>query len=345
MEVRPPGLTLAHRSHVDLRMESGARLVFGSCTRVGPAPHSDWISAACRSGVRGRRGECLARGGEPLGSSRFWASARFGDAPAGMWAGPMQPDSRPRAPFKLHRGSSLAYSETAKRAWLCTLSPDVLESISRASFPVYYPSKALLFVEGQPATGVFFICDGTVRLSYGGRITIGRVQGTDVLGLSACLSGSCHQFRAEAESPSKINFVPRRAFLRLIRKYGELALPLARAMCADFEMTRHVIDDIAMHPTAREKFARLLLSLPALHGLAVPNEIVIRHVPTHEDLARMIGLSRETVTRLFADFKRRGLVRVQGSTVVVTALTALLEAAGKGWTGAMPDEQSSAADS
>jgi CRP/FNR family transcriptional regulator len=38
---------------------------------------------------------------------------------------------------------------------------------------------------------------------------------------------------------------------------------------------------------------------------------------THEEIAEMIGSSRETVTRLFASFKRQGLVEVRGSTLVI----------------------------
>jgi CRP/FNR family transcriptional regulator len=46
---------------------------------------------------------------------------------------------------------------------------------------------------------------------------------------------------------------------------------------------------------------------------------------THEEIAETIGSSRETVTRLFADFKRRGLVEVHGATLVITDKTRLLE--------------------
>jgi CRP/FNR family transcriptional regulator len=38
---------------------------------------------------------------------------------------------------------------------------------------------------------------------------------------------------------------------------------------------------------------------------------------THEEIAQMIGASRETVTRLFADFKKKQLLEVKGSTVVI----------------------------
>ena len=43
----------------------------------------------------------------------------------------------------------------------------------------------------------------------------------------------------------------------------------------------------------------------------------------HEEIAQMIGASRETVTRLFADFKRKQLLRVKGSTLIIKDKTGL----------------------
>jgi CRP/FNR family transcriptional regulator len=44
---------------------------------------------------------------------------------------------------------------------------------------------------------------------------------------------------------------------------------------------------------------------------------------THEEIAQMIGASRETVTRLFSDFKKKKLVQMKGSSIVISNRPAL----------------------
>jgi len=48
---------------------------------------------------------------------------------------------------------------------------------------------------------------------------------------------------------------------------------------------------------------------------------------THEEIAQMIGTSRETVTRLFAEMKKREIVQTKGSTLVIRNTAALCEIA------------------
>ena len=49
----------------------------------------------------------------------------------------------------------------------------------------------------------------------------------------------------------------------------------------------------------------------------------LKLVLTHEEIAQMIGTSRETVTRLFADLKKRQIVQTKGSTLVIRNKSAL----------------------
>jgi CRP/FNR family transcriptional regulator len=62
--------------------------------------------------------------------------------------------------------------------------------------------------------------------------------------------------------------------------------------------------------------ARFLLDWCVNHGEGNP-EIRATLTLTHEEIAQMIGASRETVTRLFADFKKKELLQIKGSTLIV----------------------------
>jgi len=73
---------------------------------------------------------------------------------------------------------------------------------------------------------------------------------------------------------------------------------------------------IGLSHSAGEKLARFLLDLAADHE-ATKGDIKLTLTLTHEEIAQMIGASRETVTRLFSDFKRKQLLQIKGSTLII----------------------------
>ncbi len=79
---------------------------------------------------------------------------------------------------------------------------------------------------------------------------------------------------------------------------------------------------IGLSHSAAEKFARFLLEQASDSG-KTEGEVCLTLTLTHEEIAQMIGSSRETVTRLFSDFKKRQLVQVKGSMIVVQETAAL----------------------
>jgi CRP/FNR family transcriptional regulator, cyclic AMP receptor protein len=79
---------------------------------------------------------------------------------------------------------------------------------------------------------------------------------------------------------------------------------------------------IGLSRSAGEKLARFLLDLVADDDDEKGN-VRFTLTFTHEEIGQMIGASRETVTRLFADFKKKQLLLVRGSTVIIKNKVAL----------------------
>src|SRR2546427_10146606 len=76
--------------------------------------------------------------------------------------------------------------------------------------------------------------------------------------------------------------------------------------------------------SSAEKLAKFLLDWSSQHGQQEQDgEIRLKLPLTHEEIVQMIGASRETVTRLLAEFKKKQLVRVKGSTLVIRNRAAL----------------------
>lgn len=207
----------------------------------------------------------------------------------------------------------------------CNLSPAVLKQFSAISHQTTFPADATLFVEGQNPRGVFLLCTGKVKLSTSsrdGKVLILKMAGAgEMLGLSAAISGSEYELTAETAVPCQVNFV-REPLLDLLARYGEAGLRSAQALSREFQSAYRDIHDLILARSSAGKLAKLLLSWtpPAATGM---KEIRVRSGLTHEEMAQMIGASRETVTRLLSDLKKKQLIRLEGSTLVIRNRTAL----------------------
>jgi CRP/FNR family transcriptional regulator len=207
----------------------------------------------------------------------------------------------------------------------CSFSPDVMRSFANLGHHSVFPAGSVLFVEGQVPRGVFLLCSGKVKLSTTsreGKILILRIaEAGEVLALSAVIAGSACELTAETAAPCLVNFIERDALMRFLAKNGEAGLHSAQVLSREFQEAYKDLHDLVLARSSANKLARLLLSwTPAQSNGA---EIRIRSGLTHEEMAQMIGSSRETVTRLMTDMKRKQFIRLDGSTLVIRNRTAL----------------------
>jgi CRP/FNR family cyclic AMP-dependent transcriptional regulator len=210
----------------------------------------------------------------------------------------------------------------------CDLAPAALAGLDAISSAAVYPKGAILFVEGQEPRGVFVICNGRVKLSatsVGGKSLILRMaEAGEVIGLPGTISGKPYEAMAEAQEPIQANFIPRKPFLEFLRTHGEVALRVAETLSDIYYATYREVRCLGLSGSVEEKLARFLLDFTAGHASGNGQTRSVMTL-THEEIAETIGSSRETVTRLFTDFKRKGFVQVHGSTLVIADETALRE--------------------
>jgi CRP/FNR family transcriptional regulator len=134
--------------------------------------------------------------------------------------------------------------------------------------------------------------------------------------LPATVTGKPYELTADVLEPTQANFISRKNFLDFLREYGEVALRVAQQLGETYHAAVAEMRSIGLSHSAGEKLARFLLDWCANHGEGAP-EIRSTLTLTHEEIAQTIGASRETVTRLFADFKKKRLLQVKGSTLIV----------------------------
>jgi CRP/FNR family transcriptional regulator len=210
---------------------------------------------------------------------------------------------------------------TAKNVgFFCNLSTPATQALDAAKYTTAFPRGAVLFVERQLAGGVFIVCQGRVKLAMNSRdgkgVILKVVGGGETLGVSAAVSGKAYELSAETLDPSQISFIKRGEFLRLMREHPEITLRVIEQLSAKYNFACREIRSLGLSRCAAEKFAKLLLDWSSTN-LRAGGKSTIHVTFTHDDIAQMIGCSRETVTRLLTEFKRKQLVVMHGCSLTI----------------------------
>jgi CRP/FNR family transcriptional regulator, cyclic AMP receptor protein len=224
------------------------------------------------------------------------------------------------SPYGMNIVESCATCKLRGQRAFCNLPSATLGSLEKLKYTTAYPKGAVLFVEGQTPRGLFMLCQGSVKLSVcasDGKTLILRIaEAGEVLGLGAAVSGKPYEATAETQEPCQVNFIKGEGLARLMREHNELALRVAEHLSETYAIACQEIRALMLPRSAAERLARLLLEWPVKAGdPRHPGRLTL--ALSHEEIAQMIGTSRETVTRTFADFKKKALIQRNGSTVII----------------------------
>ena len=219
-----------------------------------------------------------------------------------------------------------AQKPTATERTFCDLPAVVAEAVEQAALTTTYPTGAVLFAEGQAPRGVFLVRRGRVKLSIcgsDGRTLILRIVDPGCpLGVAAVISGREYEATAETQEPCEISFLRHSDFLRFMRLHGEFALWATQHVSQDYAGTCREIRDLMLSDSASEKLARLLVGWLD-QNTESGNSGQVKLALTHEEIGQMIGTTRETVSRLFAGFKKQHLIQQNGCTLLIPNRVAL----------------------
>ncbi len=208
----------------------------------------------------------------------------------------------------------------------CNLSLRAGQRLNEIKSTAVYPKGAMLFIEGQQPRGVFVLCLGKAKLSTSSRegktIITKLSESGDVLGLNAVVSNRPYEVTAEMMEPGQANFIPRDSLLQFLKEFPEVALAVSQQLSRNYYVAYEEIRTLGLAASPTEKFAKLLLSW-STKGTQDDGSSQVKLTLTHEEIAEIIGTTRETVSRLFSEFKKKQLFQLKGATLVIRSRFAL----------------------
>ena len=192
-----------------------------------------------------------------------------------------------------------------------------LESVVRERS---FRKNEVIFHAQEPGNALFVIKRGRVKISmddrHGREVILRILEAGDFFGEMSLLDGEPRSATVSSLEPCQALVLFRDQFLRFIPKHPEVVLKMLTALSrrlrkADEKISRLVFAD------AYEKVASVLMDIIAEKKIPLNIGTEIPLSLTRKELADVAGLSRETLTRVIADFRKAGLVRVDGRRLVI----------------------------
>jgi len=231
-----------------------------------------------------------------------------------------------RAPYGLNILDNCLTCPVRAEHLFCNLTLQAAQRLNDVKSTAVYPKGTMLFIEGQQPRGVFVLCVGKAKLSTSsreGKTIITKVSDSgDILGLNAVISNRPYEVTAEMMEPGQANFIPRDSFLQMLKDFPEVAVKVAQQLSRNYYTAYEEIRTLGLAATPSEKFAKLLLAWTS-KTIQDDGSAQVKMTMTHEEVAEIIGTTRETVSRLFSEFKKKQLMQMKGATLMIRSRFAL----------------------
>jgi len=183
-----------------------------------------------------------------------------------------------------------------------------------------YRPRQVIYLPGDRAQGVHFLTSGRIKISKvtrdGKELTLAYRSEGDFFGEPCLLEGGPREEMAEAMDASTTVEVSREAVDELLRSDGRAAYKFGRALITRRKDLEARVEQLIFKDVG-SKLAELLLSLGQEHGVSDQRGLVVGLKITHQEMANLIGSTRETVSLTLSQFKRKGFIETEGRKVIL----------------------------
>ena len=231
------------------------------------------------------------------------------------------------------RSSALTIDEQSNiesGSWFSRLSPSLREAILARAQVRRVEDGAMLSARGAPAEEWCGVARGAVRVSSvslaGKQVTLTYVEPGTWFGDIALFDGMPRTHDANAHGATTLLVVRKADFKELLAQHVELYEALLRLNCRRLRLLFDTVEDLNTLPLSA-RLAKQILLLARSYGVAQGDEIRVGLQLAQEDIAQLLGASRQRVNQELKGFEREGAVRVEPTRLVVLSREKLLQIA------------------
>jgi len=176
----------------------------------------------------------------------------------------------------------------------------------------------LVFGAGDRGNGVHFLLSGRLkfyRLAPNGReVILWFCFPGEVFGMSEVSLPKGRRVNVEACEASRVAILAEAAFNRFLNEHPDASRLARRVLSARLGILANVLVNLVTDH-AHTRIAKLILHLGERYGVRVEEEIALQIPLTHQEIANMTGVNRQTASRILGDFRREGLLSINNRRI------------------------------
>jgi CRP/FNR family transcriptional regulator len=178
--------------------------------------------------------------------------------------------------------------------------------------------REVLYLPGDAGDRIYLLKRGVVKISaldeHGREIILALLHKGEVFGEEAALEDAPRDHMAEAYEDALICIITKQDFLDMLHRYPDLAFRVTKLVGFRLKIFRSRVEKL-LFKGAPARLAATLLDLARDHGVPDAQGILLPLKLSQQDLASLIGVTRESVNLALSDFRKEGLVAVEGRTI------------------------------
>jgi len=224
------------------------------------------------------------------------------------------PDSRSA---ERGRAGSCAPAVTPSN-FLAQLNAGDREALQRISVTQKYPRGNLVFTAGSADANVYFLRDGKIKIKQlspeGREVILWFCLPGEIFGLAEVTRGGGRIVTAQACEASTVMAVPQVKFRAYLEQHPTVALLSLQVLSSRLRVLGEMVVNL-VSDDVNTRIAKLILRLSARYGTRANGEVLLNLPLTHQEIADMVGTTRQTVTTTLGALKRRGVLSIDAHRI------------------------------
>lgn len=215
----------------------------------------------------------------------------------------------------------------AERHWYIK-NCDLFEQLEPAQFSlIEREARVRRFTKGSPvylpadaSESVFLLAEGRIKLTSitpdGKQAILAFIEPGELFGEMALFGGGGREEYAEAMAASVVAMIPTGSLDRVMRDAPDLALRVTKLVGLRRQRVERRLRSLLFRSN-KDRLVHFLLELCDTYGKPTPQGLHLAIPLSHQDIANVIGTTRETVTHLLGDLQLNGVLKVGRQKLIV----------------------------
>lgn len=204
---------------------------------------------------------------------------------------------------------------------LANLGPEALARLAERVELREIRRRDVIYLPGDPGNALYFVNGGRVKISKvtrdGKALTLSYCGPSEIFGECSLVSGGAREEMAEAMENAMVTEVERGDFEQLLKEHPSLGFQMTRLLAKRRLDLENKLETLVFRDVT-SKLAELLLKLADEYGVEDSRGTLVALKITHQELANLIGSTRETVSLTLSQFKKQNWICTEGRKVIIS---------------------------